>query len=78
VQIRSTLMRQGLAGRSIALLFLNPSLRTHATNEIGANRQGAHALYVRSACRSSQPTEGLVRLIGQRFALAARIRRGHA
>lgn len=33
-----------LAGRTIALLFLNPSLRTRASFEIGAFQLGAHAV----------------------------------
>jgi len=35
---------QVLAGRTIALLFLNPSLRTRASFEIGAFQLGAHAV----------------------------------
>jgi len=43
-QLRQTPVRNDLAGRSIALLFLNPSLRTRASFEIGAFQLGAHAV----------------------------------
>ena len=37
-------MGDALAGRSIALLFFNPSLRTRASFELGAFQLGGHAL----------------------------------
>jgi len=42
--LRKDPIRQDLAGKSLALLFLNPSLRTRASFEIGAFQLGAHAV----------------------------------
>ncbi len=43
-EIRRDPIRGDLAGKAIALLFLNPSLRTRASFEIGAYQLGAHAV----------------------------------
>ncbi len=43
-QLRARPLNDRLRGRSIALLFLNPSLRTRASFEIGAFQLGAHAV----------------------------------
>lgn len=43
-EIRREPIRGELAGKTIALLFLNPSLRTRASFEIGAYQLGAHAV----------------------------------
>jgi N-acetylornithine carbamoyltransferase len=43
-QLRSEPLNEGLRGRTIALLFLNPSLRTRSSFEIGAFQLGAHAV----------------------------------
>lgn len=37
---------QALAGKSIAMLFEKPSLRTHVSFDIGINKLGGHALYL--------------------------------
>lgn len=42
--LRQQPLDNGLRGRTIALLFLNPSLRTRASFEIGAFQLGAHAV----------------------------------
>src|SRR6056297_2550940 len=42
--IRRDPVRSDLSGRTIALLFLNPSLRTRTSFEIGAYHLGAHAV----------------------------------
>src|SRR6056297_109973 len=42
--IRRDPVRSDLSGRTIALLFLNPSLRTRSSFEIGAFQLGAHAV----------------------------------
>ncbi|MFU8831515.1 MAG: N-acetylornithine carbamoyltransferase, partial [Wenzhouxiangella sp.] len=43
-QLRAEPLNDRLRGRTIALLFLNPSLRTRASFEIGAFQLGAHAV----------------------------------
>lgn len=43
-QVRRDPVRGDLAGKTIALLFLNPSLRTRSSFEIGAFQLGAHAV----------------------------------
>jgi len=43
-RLRAEPLRQDLRGQSLALLFLNPSLRTRASFEIGAFQLGAHAV----------------------------------
>lgn len=43
-RLRAEPIRQDLRGKSVALLFLNPSLRTRASFEIGAFQLGAHAV----------------------------------
>lgn len=43
-QLRADPINQSLRGRSLALLFLNPSLRTRSSFEIGAFQLGAHAV----------------------------------
>jgi len=43
-ELRAAPVSRALAGRAIALLFLNPSLRTRASFEIGAFQLGAHAV----------------------------------
>ena len=43
-QVRRDPVRADLAGKAIALLFLNPSLRTRSSFEIGAYQLGAHAV----------------------------------
>jgi N-acetylornithine carbamoyltransferase len=43
-ELRERPLRDDLRGRTIALLFLNPSLRTRASFEIGAWQLGAHAV----------------------------------
>jgi len=43
-EIRRQPVSNALAGKSIALLFLNPSLRTRSSFEIGAFQLGAHAV----------------------------------
>ncbi len=43
-RLRAQSQNDRLRGRSIALLFLNPSLRTRASFEIGAFQLGAHAV----------------------------------
>ncbi|WP_371187792.1 ornithine carbamoyltransferase [Thalassotalea maritima] len=35
-----------LAGKSVAMLFEKPSLRTHISFDIGINKMGGHALYI--------------------------------
>jgi N-acetylornithine carbamoyltransferase len=42
--LRANPLNDRLRGRTIALLFLNPSLRTRASFEIGAYQLGAHAV----------------------------------
>lgn len=37
---------QALAGKSVAMLFEKPSLRTHVSFDIGINKLGGHALYL--------------------------------
>ncbi len=37
---------QVLAGKSVAMLFEKPSLRTHVSFDIGINKLGGHALYL--------------------------------
>jgi ornithine carbamoyltransferase len=37
---------QTLAGKSVAMLFEKPSLRTHVSFDIGINKLGGHALYL--------------------------------
>ena len=37
---------QALAGKSIAMIFEKPSLRTHVSFDIGINKLGGHALYL--------------------------------
>src|SRR5258708_13475665 len=36
-----------LRGRSVALLFENPSLRTRTTFEVGVHQPGGHPIYLR-------------------------------
>jgi len=43
-QLRKNPVNQRLRGKSLALLFLNPSMRTRASFEIGAFQLGAHAV----------------------------------
>lgn len=43
-RLRSEPIRDDLKGKSIALMFLNPSLRTRSSFEIGAYQLGAHAV----------------------------------
>lgn len=43
-ELRRERVNQRLAGKAIALLFLNPSLRTRSSFEIGAFQLGAHAV----------------------------------
>jgi len=43
-QLRRAPASRALAGKAIALLFLNPSLRTRSSFEIGAFQLGAHAV----------------------------------
>ncbi|MDT8410226.1 MAG: N-acetylornithine carbamoyltransferase [Wenzhouxiangellaceae bacterium] len=43
-ELRQAPVSRALAGRTIACLFLNPSLRTRASFEIGAFQLGAHAV----------------------------------
>jgi N-acetylornithine carbamoyltransferase len=43
-RLRAEPVNQSLRGRSLALLFLNPSLRTRSSFEIGAFQLGAHAV----------------------------------
>jgi len=38
--------RQALAGKSVAMIFEKPSLRTHVSFDIGINKLGGHALYL--------------------------------
>ena len=37
---------QALAGKSIAMIFEKPSLRTHVSFDMGINKLGGHALYL--------------------------------
>lgn len=37
---------QALAGKSVAMLFEKPSLRTHVSFDLGINKLGGHALYL--------------------------------
>jgi ornithine carbamoyltransferase len=37
---------QALAGKSVAMIFEKPSLRTHVSFDIGINKLGGHALYL--------------------------------
>jgi len=43
-RLRAEPINQSLRGKSLALLFLNPSLRTRSSFEIGAFQLGAHAV----------------------------------
>jgi len=43
-ELRTNPINQHLAGKTVALLFLNPSLRTRSSFEIGAFQLGAHAV----------------------------------
>src|SRR6056297_1213071 len=43
-ELRKAPVSRALAGKTIALLFLNPSLRTRSSFEIGAFQLGAHAV----------------------------------
>ncbi len=43
-QLRAAPVSRALAGKAVALLFLNPSLRTRSSFEIGAFQLGAHAV----------------------------------
>ncbi len=43
-KLKSNRLQPLLAGKTIALLFLNPSLRTRASFQIGAEQLGAHAV----------------------------------
>jgi len=43
-RLRANPINQDLRGKSLALLFLNPSLRTRSSFEIGAFQLGAHAV----------------------------------
>ena len=43
-QLKAQPVNQRLAGKAVALLFLNPSLRTRSSFEIGAFQLGAHAV----------------------------------
>ncbi len=43
-ELRESPVRDSLKGRTIALLFLNPSMRTRTSFEIGAFQLGAHAV----------------------------------
>ncbi|KXJ53852.1 MAG: ornithine carbamoyltransferase [Colwellia sp. Phe_37] len=38
--------RKALAGKSVAMIFEKPSLRTHVSFDIGINKLGGHALYL--------------------------------
>lgn len=38
--------QQALAGKSVAMIFEKPSLRTHVSFDIGINKLGGHALYL--------------------------------
>ena len=38
--------RYALAGKSVAMIFEKPSLRTHVSFDIGINKLGGHALYL--------------------------------
>jgi len=44
IQLKSNPIQPLLKGKSIALVFFNPSLRTRASFDIGANQLGAHAV----------------------------------
>ena len=37
---------QSLAGKSVAMIFEKPSLRTHVSFDMGINKLGGHALYL--------------------------------
>ena len=37
---------QALAGKSVAMIFEKPSLRTHVSFDMGINKLGGHALYL--------------------------------
>jgi ornithine carbamoyltransferase len=37
---------QALAGKSVAMIFEKPSLRTHVSFDVGINKLGGHALYL--------------------------------
>lgn len=41
-----TYYNQALAGKSIAMIFEKPSLRTHVSFDMGINKLGGHALYL--------------------------------
>jgi len=43
-ELKSAPVSRALAGRTVALLFLNPSLRTRTSFEVGAFQLGAHAV----------------------------------
>ncbi len=43
-ELKANPIRTDLAGRSVGLLFFNPSLRTRSSMDIGAYQLGAHAL----------------------------------
>jgi len=43
-ELRGAPVSRALAGRTVALLFLNPSLRTRTSFEVGAFQLGAHAV----------------------------------
>jgi len=45
-ELRAAPVSRALAGRTIGLLFLNPSLRTRTSFETGAHQLGAHAVVV--------------------------------
>ncbi|MCR9075998.1 MAG: N-acetylornithine carbamoyltransferase [bacterium] len=44
IELKSSPIQPLLKGKSIALVFFNPSLRTRASFDIGANQLGAHAV----------------------------------
>jgi len=43
-ELRRAPVSTALAGRTVALLFLNPSMRTRTSFEVGAFQLGAHAV----------------------------------
>jgi ornithine carbamoyltransferase len=46
IKQQPTDFRQVLAGKSVAMIFEKPSLRTHVSFDMGINKLGGHALYL--------------------------------
>lgn len=46
IKLKPSDYSQALAGKSVAMIFEKPSLRTHVSFDIGINKLGGHAIYL--------------------------------